>query len=235
MRVALFLHGQPRDLERGHAVLERFMKKHKNTTFDVYLHAWTEDRETEQKILDLYKPVSHTFEQQIDFDLSAYKDTIAYNNSDVNKFRYHGEGRGIIHSGKPHVWLVLSRWYSMNECQKLVIKYYDRVISTRYDFLNEIEFHLEGETLSNIYVAPDHGYRVIFNDNFIVFPYIAYKKVIGIYEELYELFNNSEVDFIMKSFNEKLYINSEEILLASLIHNNYLNCVLKTNTIPNFI
>ena len=234
MKVALCLHGKPRDLERGHAVLQRFMKKHTNTTFDVYLHAWTEDRETEQKILDLYKPVSHKFEQQIEFDVEVYKNTIAYKNSDITKEVIYDENRCLSNPNKPYVFVILSQRYSRNECQKLVLNEYNCVVSTRYDFLNEILFNLEEEDLRKIYVASDHGYRIIFNDNFIVFPYIAYKKISSSYEILFDIYNNSEIESIMKSFNEKLYINSEETLLASLIYNNYLKDVVKTNKIPDF-
>ena len=236
MRVALCLHGKPRDLERGHAVLQRFMKKHTNTTFDVYLHAWTEDRETEQKILDLYKPVSHKFEQQIEFDVEVYKNTIAYKNSDITKTKLYDKVRGLAPPGKTFVWLALSHLYSRNQCQKLLLDLtYDTVITSRYDLTHEIKIHLHEEDLSCLYAHDGNFPRFLPHDSFNIMPPHMYKKVMNTYDSFLDLFNNVEVEEKMAELNETFHINTEEIFLASIIYHNFEEYVIQTPLIPYFI
>lgn len=86
-RVAICLHGKPRLIEKGYGVLDRFMKKHTEIIFDVYLHAWVDTKETENELLSLYNPVAYYFESQKEFDVEVYKDTIAYKNSNIHAIK----------------------------------------------------------------------------------------------------------------------------------------------------
>ena len=93
--------------------------------------------------------------------------------------------------------------------------------------LNEID-------LSMIYSNDIHVPRFLCNDAFLVMPFHIYKNVMNAYEHFITLFNNEEVAEYMSSLNELMVINTEEILLASILFHKYESFLIQTHLIPNF-
>jgi hypothetical protein len=233
-RVALCLHGKPRCFEKGYYFLNNFMKKHTGIIFDVYLHAWVDSKEMEERLLSLYNPVAYHFESQREFNVEMYKGTIAYNNSKLNEMKEYADYRGVNEKLTTTCWTSLSHWYSRYSCRNLVKSEYDCVVTTRYDFLRDIDLDLNEIDLSMIYSNDIHIPRFLCNDAFLVMPLYIYKNVMNAYEHFITLFNNEEVAEYMSSLNQLMVINTEEILLASILFNRYESFIIQTPLIPNF-
>jgi hypothetical protein len=236
MRVAICIHGKPRFYEKGYAVLERFMKKHTGIIFDIYLHAWVDTKEVENELLSIYNPVAYHFEEQREFDIELYKYTIAYKNSNIHRIKGFDASRNIQEKAqKTSCWVSISQIYSRYICKGLVKGEYDCVVTTRYDFLNDIDLDLNEIDLSMIYTNSCHVPRFLLNDNFLVFPLDKYKNVMNMYELLPTILNSKDVLSKMTEINEVLHINIEEILLASILFHNYEMYVIQTPLIPDFM
>ena len=94
---------------------------------------------------------------------------------------------------------------------------YDAVITTRFDgwdFPRDLK--IPNIEKNKLYVSSIHQPRYIIPDNFLIMGVDVYTKVCNLYENMKRIINNDDIDIKMKSVNEKMVFNSEDILLASL-------------------
>ena len=68
---------------------------------------------------------------------------------------------------------------------------------------------------NKLYVSWMHRPRYIIPDNFLIMSADVYIQVCNLYENMKRIINNDEIDIKMKSVNEKMVFNGEDILLAS--------------------
>ena len=104
MNIAVVLYGQPRDYLKGYNNIMAFIEKQKDCKFDFFYHCWKLNENEQYKyspwrnidantliysekiitdLEELYKPISYEIENQnqVSFDDSLYKNTIAFNNT----------------------------------------------------------------------------------------------------------------------------------------------------------
>lgn len=216
MKIAVLLTGMPRYLDRGKVLMKDFFKNH---DVDFFCHAWfdknkkTEDKSwhnseikidenTEEKILEIYKPKKWLIEPQRKFELPRdYK----YNTSWPQPF-----------------YIVYSHFYSVRAANLLRLLYeketntkYDLVVKLRYDLFigNKIEW--EKFDSSKLYL-PDNCNTwydlyddVSFNDMFA----FSNPENMNVY---CEVFNNID-KFYMENF---LRFSCECFLAFQLLSNN---------------
>jgi len=234
MKAAICLYGQPRDYMTGFKHLSELVRNNTHIQFDFFFHTWTlegdevypfahwrnisidsvrYDKDIKEKLLELYKPILHTFQNQIKtFDKNIYIDTIAYKNS----LNYDGRLKNIDN--------VLSQMYSRNMVRNLLLENinkthitYSTVIFTRFDYNCEIPINLTSLDLSYLYCANIEPSRSYFPDNFLIIPQEIFLKLFDIFDSLHELFNDPELDRIIPLFKEYYIINAEDIIFAKYI------------------
>lgn len=128
MKIAVCIAGQPRSWEKGYEYLKKNLLDHFDC--DVLFHSWS--TASHQKIIDLYKPVSFSFERPFpDFIIDNINKT--YRNDTID----------------PKKWpcsSIISSFYSIAQVNaKLTYqevihgKKYDWVVKTRFDYaLNRV-------------------------------------------------------------------------------------------------
>lgn len=144
MKIALCLYGYFNNKADSSAGMKgyEYIKEHilKYENVDVFVHSW--DLENSQKILDLYKPVEFTFDEQVDFDKRAkihgvYQDLIdenfdrastIYNGCTIQASLSFFESRAMSLGNK-----------SFHEIQNGFR--YDVVITARFDLGHRSGFH----------------------------------------------------------------------------------------------
>lgn len=225
MRVAICLYGQPRDYKTGFKYLKQFMELNPSVVFDFYFHTWKipkdqlyetspwtsystnvlkQDENIETSLIDLYKPVNCMFENKLIFIIQPYVNTIAYKNTfSVTK--------------KQNIQNLLSQMHSrMKVCEmfsKTHIKY-DYVITTRFDYCHPIHIDLSKIDTQKTYVSSMHVPRHILPDRFMMFPVEIYKSV---FSNMYDTFDNAEINTRMVQHGELLEINPENVILAKFL------------------
>ena len=249
MKIAYCLYGQPRNNLEGFKNISNFVNTHTNIEVDFYYHAWY-SKPTEKKIYydasprgktnqnnllqvsniieilnNLYHPVDYHYEDSRTFDYSKYKNTIAY---------YNCQDKKVIKS----ISNVLSQLYSRNQVRNMLYnqnKKYDCIITSRFDFLNPISINLYKIDLSKTYVSDLHYPRKIFPDNFMILSQNDYLNLFNIFDNLNNIVDNEFLNIKMIVNNEKLYLNTEEIILANYYnyHDDTSN-VVYTSLIPDF-
>lgn len=233
MNIAVVLYGQPRDYVKGYNNIMNFLKK-QNTTFDFFFHCWKlNDGDCykhspwrlinkeelcfrENMLLDLqelYKPLSYEVENQneVTFDESLYKDTIAFNNTtreihlqNINNTLYH--------------------LYSRNKARKLLQNYLDKNNDIKYDFVLFVRFDIDIMPEANLsemdktktYISDTHCPRKIIADCCIITPTTIFLEWFN-YENLKDIYDNADLLQNIRELNETIYINPEESLFAKYI------------------
>lgn len=246
MKIAYCFYGQPRSFESGIKNILNFIKNN-NVDVDFYYHTFVYKEgdvmetspwrdiskdtlvgcsDTIEKLNFLLNPVAYIAENPINFDISIYEDTIGYKNT-------------------PHVCIkninnTLSQIYSISKVCKLFKKYncenvnkYDLVITSRFDYIAPFNVDVNSIEKGKIYVPRVCYPRIIIPTNMWIISPEKYIKTMCVFENLVSLLNDSDVFIFMKNKNEKLYINPEEIMTATLVYNKEIDNVVYSLT--NFI
>jgi len=253
VRIAYCLYGQPRNFTEGYKNIKKFVEKH---DVDFYYHTWTlpnentyyshsewrnipkeelkYDKDLIAKINSLYNPKAYLFEEAKVFDMEKNNDfvnSIAYSNTDkINK------GIKISHT--------ISHIYSRQQVRNLLYNTlqkenieYDFVISSRFDFLKEINVNIDLNNINNekIYVSNIHKPRAIFSDSIILLSVENFFKLFNIYDNLHNLINNKTLATLITNNNDKLVLVSEGLMFANYLY--YFNDIktLEYVNFPNFI
>jgi hypothetical protein len=235
--IAYCLYGQPRNLTEGSNNIKKFVKNH---NVDFYYHTWTlpnenahyshseyrnvpkeelkGDKDIITKINSIYNPKAYLFEESKHFDIeknNEYINSIAYlNTPEFNK------GIRISHT--------LSQLYSKQQVRNLLyntiekenIKY-DFVITSRFDFLKEINLTIDLNNRDNqkIYVSNILKPRDIFSDNILLLGVENYFKLLNIYDNLSNLINNKTLEnTLITKYNEKLVLVPESLVFANYLY-----------------
>ena len=166
MKIALCLYGVvgsakgKAHLEASDDILSFGYKKYfeniiKDNDVDVFIHSWSKDKE--DQILNFYKPVSHSIEEQEIFEIPKYI-------------------KGNSSSEPRRVEFVFSRWRSTQKVLRLKMSYekennfdYDLCLLSRFDvaFESKLDFRnvkKDKINFSNWYGVQYDGVRDIFRD-----------------------------------------------------------------------
>lgn len=153
MKIALCLSGQPRGLDKAYSYYQKNLFDLYDV--DVFCHSWNSS--LNDRILQLYRPISYKFE---DYKFDESFDLRYTNTPDANKY-------------PPR--FTLSSFYSINESSLLKNKYeiknnfiYNWVIRSRYDFALNIKIDFNSLDSSRLYVPNCHRTpeRDFCNDQF---------------------------------------------------------------------
>lgn len=236
MRIAFCFYGQPRNYMKGYDNINTFILNQENLSVDFFFHAWILNKDmlyptspwrnipietllynenTVNDLINLYKPVLCEVEEQIQtFDENIYANTIAYNNI-------------VCSSKRNNINNTLSQMYSRNKVRNLVNRYihtsqtiYDTIIICRFDYSDKIELQLHNLDLSYTYVSDFHYPRKITPDNFIITPPSIFFEWFNIFENLYKVLNNNDLNILVKNYNEELEINPEVLIFANYLYVN---------------
>jgi len=235
MKIAIALYGQPRNYKGGYENIMQFLRNQTNVDVDFFYHCWTLNpneqfacspwryidpnsliyREDTPSILEsLYSPISCEYENQskITFEDSIYKNTLAHRET---------EKRSSVQSSPNQISNTLFNVYSKNKVRDLIETHvqntgatYDFVIMTRFDMNTLPNINLHSFDLSKTYVSNCHLPRKLTAEAFIVTPLPVFLKWFNIWRELNVILNDQNLVETVKSFNETLYINSEELVFA---------------------
>lgn len=253
VRIAYCLYGQPRNFTEGSKNIKKFVEKH---DVDFYYHTWTlpnentyyshsewrnipkedlkGDKDIITKINSVYNPKAYLFEEAKIFDMetnSNFVNSLAYSNTDkMNK------GIKLSHT--------LSHIYSKQQVRNLLYNTiqkekieYDFVISSRFDFLKEINLDIDLNNIDNqkIYVSNILKPRALFFDGIVLSSVENYFKIFNIYDNLDNLINNKALDTLISNYNDKLVLVSEGLMFANYLY--YFKDIqtLKYVNFPNFI
>jgi hypothetical protein len=241
VKIAYCLYGQPRNYLEGSKNIKKLVDKY---DVDFYYHTWTLSNENEtyvtseyrnisvddlkydkdiiNKINLLYKPKAYLHENSRFFTIDS--DNIAYSNTpDANRKDFR-------------ISNTLSRFYSNQQVRNLLydtikneqIKY-DFVITSRFDFLKEININLDDIDNEKIYVGNIHLPRYIFPDAILLLNVDIFFKLFNLYDNLPNLINNKEVSSLVESYNESLMIVPESLLFCNYLY--YFKDLTKVNYI----
>jgi hypothetical protein len=239
MKIAVCMYGQPRDYRHGNDCLKNLIQTNPDNRYEFFFHCWIDDNikyecspwsksdekmlyiknqnEVKNELLELYHPISHVFEKPLD---KTSPDIIAEFDH-IEKSKAYSNG-STLH--KTNTFNVFSQICSRGKVRDLFYEYiktsnaqYDAVITTRFDgwdFPRDLK--IPNIEKNKLYVSSIHQPRYIIPDNFLIMGVDVYTKVCNLYENMKRIINNDDIDIKMKSVNEKMVFNSEDILLASL-------------------
>lgn len=250
MRVAFCLYGQPRLYLEGFKHIDDFVKKNSEVTFDFFYHMWfdssqeyydcskyrhitNDELRIDSHIIDrvyaLYKPKAYKVEEPIVFDTTLLQKSSLYSNSN-----------GFL---QQNVQNTLSQLCSKQRIRDIVESYcretdkYDLVISSRFDFRQQIEIDLCSIDPSKVYVNNIHSPRYTINDSFFICSPQIFYTLFNAFQEIPSIMSDQELqDKLMQSYNEVFHLTTESIFFAVLAkYYDIVNVVIYTNKIPNFI
>lgn len=249
VKIAYCLYGQPRNYLEGSKNIKKLVDKY---DVDFYYHTWTLSNENEtyvtseyrnisiddlkydkdiiNKINLLYKPKAYLYENSRFFTIdndANFVNSLAYlNTPDSNRKDFR-------------ISNTLSRFYSNQQVRNLLydtIKNeqinYDFVITSRFDFLKEININLDEIDNEKIYVGNIHLPRYIFPDAILLLNVEFFFKLFNLYDNLPNLINNKEISSLVESYNEPLMIVPESLLFSNYLY--YFKDLTKVNYIKIF-
>jgi hypothetical protein len=177
------------------------------------------------KIESLYKPVKHSIEAPKDFDIEPRMASKAIQNI---------RNRNILNLKN-----TTSNIYSQTQVRNVLYENmnssYDFVISSRYDMYNEITLDLHTIEKDKIYCSSVLYPRKFFSEYIYIMPPNMFFDVCSIYSILDKLINNSDIVEKLQATGEELAYTPEGLMTACLYYFNYMDNVIYTPTIPNFI
>jgi len=239
MKIAVCLYGQARDYKYGYDCISHLMKLNAEHTYDFFFHCWIDDNiqydcspwrkinentlyvknqtDVKNELLKLYQPISYRFEKPLDktspdviAEVEHIKQSKAYLNSSSGQ--------------RNNIFNIFSQMYSRGQVRDLFYQYitksntiYDAVITTRFDgwdFPRDLKIPTIEK--NKLYVSSIHRPRYVIPDNFLIMPPEVYTKFCNLHQNYKVIINSDEIEAKMKSVNENLVFNSEDILLASL-------------------
>ena len=249
--VAVCFYGQPRLLEEGFKYIHAFMNNNSDCIFDIFYHTWyttdesvkeydaaqwrntpkselTINKDSIDIINRLYKPTAGYYESPRKFD--NFLDPSLINTNTVKS--------SLINN----ISNTLSCLYSCQQVRNVLSEYidktqikYDFVVSTRFDFLNNISLHIRDLDPLKLY-SHDIGSRYyIAGANFYISDVSRFLNFFNTFDNLPNIKDNAELFNKLRLHNEKLTINVEELITANyLYYYNDLNTIVKTRLIPFF-
>lgn len=151
MQIAVVLYGQPRNYLKGYNNIIKFINTQKDCKFNFFFHCWTlNENETYKckpwrninnnelvynknvisELIELYNPILYEFKNQnnVIIDESLYKDSIVYNDTDINSLS--------------NINNTLFKMYSRNKARNLLNKYLIDNNNINYDFVMHIRFDI---------------------------------------------------------------------------------------------
>jgi len=235
MQIAVVLYGQPRDYLKGYNNIMKFINKQEDCKFNFFFHCWTlneneiykcspwrninnnelvYNKNVISELIELYNPILYEFENQnnVIINESLYKDTIVYNDTDINSLS--------------NINNTLFQMYSRNKARNLLNKYLIDTNNINYDFVMHIRFDINDMpkinfnelNKSQVYISNLHLPRISMPDNCIITnPYI-FLEWFNIYEMLNDILNDNNLLMKITSLNEKILINPEQLILAKYIY-----------------
>lgn len=196
---------ESRFAETDPQIAYKSIKKHILDKYDtdVFIHSWSVNHE--DKIRNLYRPVSAIFEKQKDFDMDLEKYGIndgsmdTWNITKETLFSYkvlvgpHPEYRKLL---KQHAFRTKSRWYS--NCKSIHLKReyeeknnfkYDFVITSRFDCFFKNFITIDENTKDGFYASRRTGRvdeKLAFYDLFFMGDTESMDKFSTIYDHVYD-------------------------------------------------
>jgi hypothetical protein len=248
MKVAWCLHGQPRDILSGYATIKAFMDKHPEVQFEFFCHTWfssdpaykysvssyrnlqpiPQEAHSIATIDKLYTPIQHCVEEPIDFDVSDILQSKAVLNIPNKNIHNIKTARSNIYS-QTKVRDILYEYVNRTSIQ------YDFVISSRYDIHVSIPLVLNTLDVTMIYGANMHSPRKILIDHLYVMPMHIFFDVCSIYHILHKIIDNSEIEQQLQVSGERFSFITETLITCALYYFNYIDNLVLTPMIPNFI
>jgi hypothetical protein len=258
MKVAFCLYGQPRMLEEGYKYIQAFMNNNKDIEFDFFYHTWYIEptdgktiyydgapwrntpsneliikKNVINRINELYKPKAGYYENPRYFDNSIVSPSLIYEKT-INTC-----SEKVINN----ISNTLSCIYTCQKVRDILfdsikknnIKY-DFVISSRFDFLNNVNINLYTLDSSKLYTSSMHSPRdIIAGANFYISNVDIFLNFFNMYNNIDVLKNNESMFNEMIFFKEVLIINVEQLITANYLYyyKNFDN-IIKTNLISNF-
>jgi len=238
MRIAVCLYGQPRDYKYGNICIKNFIQTNPDNTYEFFFHCWIDDNvtydcspwrkidektlyiknqnEIKNELLKLYLPISHVFEKP----LNKTSPDVTAEIEHINQSKAYSNG-STPH--KMNTFNVFSQLCSRGKVRDIFYEYikasnahYDAVITTRFDGWNfPRDLKISTIEKNKLYISSMHRPRYVIPDNFLFMSADVYITVCNLYENMKRIINNDEIESKMKSVNEKMVFNSEEIILAS--------------------
>lgn len=247
MKIAICLYGQPRNYGNGNTCLKKLILSNPENTYEFFFHCWIDDdikyecspwrkidenvlyiknqNEVKNELLELYNPVSYVFEKPLDKtsldiinEIECIKQSKAYSNGST------------LH--QMNTINVLSQLYSRGKVRDIFYQHittsnaqYDVVITTRFDGWDfPCDLKIPKIEKNKLYLSSMHRPRYIIPDNFLFMSADVYVTVCNLFENMKRIINNDEIDIKMKSVNEKMVFNCEDMILASFfLHGHEVN------------
>jgi hypothetical protein len=241
MKIAYCLYGQPRQYKEGYKHISKFIQNH---NVDFFFHVWHSEKKEYfeyatwaigdpsvdckidpnaiENLISYYKPIEYIVEEPITFDIPDWVyQSKAYENS----------SNDLLQS--VNVNNLFSQIYSREKVKNLFQKYqsnYDIVISSRFDFMKDINLNLNDIDYSKLYVSDLHRPRFIFPDNFFICNPTMYCKMSNMYSNLQHLVN---IDFPV--YNEPIALLIEPVLFFNFFYSGYtIDDVVYSHDIPDY-
>jgi hypothetical protein len=237
MKIAIVLHGQPRDYLKGYNNIMAFTREQIDCKFDFFYHCWKINENekfstspwrhidpnslifnsnTITELQNLYNPISYEIENQNDvrFDDSLYKNTIGYNNAKLSPPIFNNINNTLFNM------------YSKNKARNVLNTYldemdnkvhYDFVLSLRFDIHIMPKVNFNKLNKSKVYISNIWYPRKIISDACIIAPTNIYLEWFNVYDMLKDILDNKILEKNVKDLNEGISINSEEIIFAKYI------------------
>lgn len=185
MKLALCLHGQPRNYKYGYNYLKSILKSY---DVDTYIHMWWDksvvdseyesapwlknpkiENNMDESIKALYKPKKILIDTPRKFiPLRYYEGTADFEGEDRHDLMFNN---------------ISSRMYSLQKVLSLIDKEdYDFYIITRFDILISSLPYFSSFQSDKIYTNTGHEKRLIYND----FMWIVGKKHLNVFKSIYD-------------------------------------------------
>jgi len=254
MKVAYCFYGQPRRIDEGFAIVEKFMKKNPDIHIDFFYHTWfSKDISTNVYDASPWRGLD-TNDLLIQPDSINKLNTLyapkAYQVDEPKKFNSTIESikESILYKITPDKYIqnlnnTLSQLYSIQQACNVLQTYiqnsgiqYDYIILSRFDFRKEIEIQLHMLTntmlyLSNIQESIKH-FGAYYISNYEIF-----LNITNTFDNLINLINNTELITVFSQLTGiSANLNVEQIISMNYLffYKNYEN-INFTPLIPNFI
>jgi len=254
IRVAYCFYGQPRKIEEGFAIVQKFMNNNPDILIDFFYHTWfiknpsgkpydaspwrQFDRDelliqpdSIERLNELYRPCGYQVDEPIQFDLT--------------KEQLH---ESILYKITPGLYIqnlnnTLSQLYSMQQVRGILQQYvndtgttYQYVILSRFDFRKEVEIRMNCLTETRLYVSNLQENIKCFCAHYIS-NYDIFLNISNVFDNLTNLINNTELLDIFKQHNGiDSNLNVETIIAMNyLFYYKHYAQVEFTHLIPNFV
>jgi hypothetical protein len=254
IRIAYCLYGQPRRIEEGFAIVQKFQQDNPDVQIDFFYHTWfipnTSNRLYEaspwrplgrddllirpdaiEKLNSMYMPKAYQVDEPIQFDktITQLYDSILYKHTPTSYITNLNN--------------VLSQIYSMQQVRKVLQNYsketgttYQYVILSRFDFLKEIKIRINSLRNDILYVSNTTEKHKCLGA-FYLSNYDIFLNVANVFDNLPNIVNNTELMQLIKGLHIfECNLNAENIITTNYLfyYRNHRNIEF-THLIPNFV